>query len=74
MKLKLKNLMIPALRILTRYKNADINKLTSLLKPKGVNIPQGFIVSVCAYQYFIIKNQLLHAAKVVDGIGRYLTA
>ena len=40
------------------YKNAEIGKLMTLLKPKGILIPDGFIITAEAYRYFVQANHL----------------
>ena len=39
-------------------KNASLGEMLQTLKPKGVNIPGGFIVTATAYQYFLKSTGL----------------
>ncbi|HPN96695.1 MAG TPA: phosphoenolpyruvate synthase [Candidatus Moranbacteria bacterium] len=39
-------------------KNASLGEMYSKLRPKGINIPNGFAVTSYAFRYFISKNKL----------------
>lgn len=39
-------------------KNASLGEMITHLKPKGVNVPYGFVVTAKAYRYFIEYNKL----------------
>ena len=39
-------------------KNASLGEMVQKLKPRGVNIPDGFVVTASAYRYFIKENGL----------------
>jgi len=39
-------------------KNASLGEMIRHLKPKGVNVPYGFVVTAEAYRYFVKHNNL----------------
>lgn len=46
-------------------KNASLGEMLKNLKPKGINIPDGFAVTAEAYKYFIKYNNLLEPIKKI---------
>lgn len=44
-------------------KNASLGEMYNNLTSKGINIPDGFAVTVAAFKYFISYNQLGHSLK-----------
>jgi pyruvate,water dikinase len=52
-------------------KNASLGEMYNNLVPKGLNIPQGFAVTVAAYKYFITYNNLqLRLKEFMAGLER----
>jgi pyruvate,water dikinase len=46
-------------------KNASLGEMMKALKPKGVNIPDGFVITANAYRYFIQFNDLERKIKEI---------
>ncbi|KGO95081.1 phosphoenolpyruvate synthase [Flavobacterium subsaxonicum] len=52
-------------------KNASLGEMYNNLAPKGLNIPEGFAVTVAAYKYFITYNNLqLRLKEFMAGLER----
>jgi len=51
-------------------KNASLGEMLQTLKPEGINIPSGFIVTAAAYQYFLkstgLQKTIKNALKGLD--------
>ena len=46
-------------------KNASLGEMYSNLKPKGINIPNGFAITATAYRYFMKENNLMEKIKEI---------
>jgi pyruvate,water dikinase len=46
-------------------KNASLGEMMKALSPKGINIPEGFVVTANAYSYFIKYNNLQEKIKEI---------
>lgn len=47
-------------------KNASLGEMIRVLSPKGINIPDGFVITATAYRYFISKALVKHNGKEIS--------